>query len=113
METTVSLSRELNLTRGAVGKRAINLGIKKTRRHYIFTEDEADAIRDYKEPPRFKEKYHKRKIHIVDFFLQNPNNTISDIANKMDLPFHKINNTIDEWCNNEHFIIVESKINEK
>jgi hypothetical protein len=112
MVTTTNLARELNITKGAVGLRARKLGIEKIKNVYRFTDYEADAIREYKRPINFRDKYHKRKISIVEFFLQNPNNKSTDIADKMDLTLHKVDQAIDEWCNNEHFIIVESKINE-
>ena len=112
METTVSLARELRMTKANIIVRAKILGMTKTGRRWKFTDEEADLICGYEPKVSFREKYHKRKINIVDFFLSNPNNTRIDMASKLDLPISRIDTTINEWCDNEHFIIVESKINE-
>lgn len=111
METTVSLSRELRTTNKTISNRAKLLGIEKTGHIWKFTDYESDLIRGYKYKVSFKEKYHKRKISIIDFFLSNSNNTRLDMSRKMDLPMSRIDITINEWCDNDHFIIVESKIN--
>lgn len=111
METTVSLSQELDISKEAVVARAKALGIVKTGRIWKFTDHEADMICEYKPKTTTKEKYHKRKINIVDFFLSNPNNTREDMSRKLDLPISRIDVTINEWCDNNHFIVVESKIN--
>lgn len=111
METTVSLAKELGMTKNNIIARAKTLGITKSGRRWKFTDKEADMICEYQHRISFKEKYHKRKISIVDFFLSNPNNTRVEMSNILELPMSRIDTTINEWCDNEHFIIVESKIN--
>jgi len=112
METTVSLAKELRMTNESIVARAKSLGIEKTGYRWIFTDIESDLIRKYKYKVSFKEKYHKRNINIIDFFMSNSNNTRLDMSRKMDLPMSRIDAAINEWCDNDHFIIVESKINE-
>ena len=112
METTVSLAKELGMTKESIVARARSLGIQETGYRWIFTDIQADLVCDYQSKTSFKDKYHKRKINIIDFFMSNSNNTRLDMANKMDLPMSRIDATINEWCDNNHFIIVESKINE-
>lgn len=111
METTVSLAQELNITAESVVNRAKNLGFFKESKFWKFTDEQADMIRDYKPIRSPKEKYHKRKIHILDFYLSNKNNSIELVSKAMDLPISRIETTINEWCENNHYIIVESKIN--
>lgn len=111
METTVSLAKELKMTKENIIARARSLGFTKTGKIWKFTDFEADMICDYQPKPSFKDKYHKRKISIIEFFMSNSNNTRLDMSRKMDLPMSRIDITINEWCDNDHFIIVESKIN--
>jgi len=111
METTISLAEELGMTKEAITNKARILGIKKTSGRYRFTEKQADMIREHKRIPSFVEKYHKRKISIIEFFLSNKNNTREELSDSLELPISRIDATINEWCENNHYIVVESKIN--
>lgn len=99
------------MTKIGVVRRAKQLGFTKTGKLWKFTDFEADMICNYKPKPSFKDKYHRRKISIIEFFLSNPNNTREEISYSMDLPVSRIDVTVNEWCENDHYIIVESKIN--
>jgi hypothetical protein len=112
METTVSLAEELGMTNNGICNRAHIIGITKTSREWSFTDKEADMIRNYKRKIPVSDRYHKRKIGVIDFFLSRSNNTILEISNIMELPVSKIHEIINEWCENDHYIVVESKINE-
>ena len=112
METTVSLAEELRMTNNAIGKRAHMIGLTKTSREWSFTDKEADMIRDYKRKIPTSDRNHKRKISVIDFYLSRSNNTIVEISNIMEIQVSKVHEIINEWCENEHYIVVESKINE-
>ena len=78
---------------------------------YQFTQLEVENIKKYK-PKLFKDKFHKRKINIIDYYLSHQDNTEQQIAEQMGLKLSIVTTTLNEWLENKE-IIVESKINLK
>ena len=112
MTTTKELSVISKLSADSVRFRAKELDIPLRGGKYLFYKNEVNQIIDFKakKPISIKNKYHKRKINIIDYYLSHSQNTAKEIAEQMGLSELIVNTTLNEWIN-EKTIIVESKIN--
>lgn len=100
----------LNTTYGTIYKWELKLEIHGQP----YTSENIAKLENMRLASKQKNKInHKNKINIIDFFLRNVNNTAVEIAEKMSLKVSYVNLVLDEWLNNDKFILVDSKINKK
>lgn len=98
----------LNTTYGTIYKWEQELGIHGQP----YTSENITLLEIRKQQSKQKNKVRSKiKINIIDFFLHNINNTAVEISEKMSLKVSYVNQVLDEWMNNDKFILVDSKIN--
>lgn len=105
-------SRKLRLNKMTIYSRSKKLKVgKKINNRIVFTELELLKIQKNKPIVAKKIKNNRYKISIIDFYLIHSHNTQPEIAQRLGIPVHVVNATINEWINNERCITVNSKIN--
>jgi hypothetical protein len=115
MKSIPQVCHQTNLSDQTIFDRIKMLGIKPTKikKRFFLNDDQIEEIKNfspyYKDIRKFK-KYSKMKIKIIDCFLQNKENSSSQIAKDLNLDIHFVNSTINEWLENDKTIIVASKL---
>jgi len=115
MKSIPQVCHQTNLSDQTIYDRIKLLGIKptKVKNRFFLNDAQIEEIKNfspyYKDIRKFK-KYSKRKIKIIDCFLQNKENSVSQISKKLKLDIPFVNSTINEWVQNDKTIIVASKL---
>lgn len=104
--TRIELCDALGLSYQTIWNREKNLGILNKR----YSDPRVDQIINYKKKKKVA-KNNKNKISIINFFINNFENSAKIIAKKMSLNEQYVNKVINEWLNNDKCILVDSKIN--
>ena len=111
--TAVEITQKYPISRQAIQYRAVILGIKSTKRFTrYFTEDEIDAIVNYKYKKHNIDTraYHENKIQIIEMYLSSKNNSCKEIATALNLKYDYVSRVVNEWFENDKTITVASKI---
>lgn len=87
-----------------IKQREIRLGIKGQP----YTQENIDLI---KSATRVIKRNSKIKIHVIDFYLNNVNNSIENISKSMELNFLFVKRIIQDYLDNDGFVFVNSKMN--
>ena len=104
--TRIELSNALGLSYQTIWNRENNLGILNKR----YSDPRVEQIINYKKKRKAIQN-NKNKISIINFFINNFENSAKIIAEKMSLNEQYVNRVINEWLDNDKYILVDSKIN--
>lgn len=122
---TNEIAKILKLDEGAIRYRAKALQIERqtlnNERHYFYTEQQMELIRDFKRksrPASKKNLYQKNKIEIIEFFKANKSNTMEVIREKFNTSMSVVEKALSEYLKDRCVIVAskmntESKINKK
>jgi len=111
---TLEISRQLKISRNQVSYRCRKLGFgNKNGTPILLDEDQFLMVKDYNsnnlKNRSVRDKYDKRNILIVEYFISMRNNSIPEIANTLGIKESSVHSAINQFLK-DGCVTVKSKL---
>jgi len=111
--TTTEISKTFNIKRQTINKRLLSLGLNKSSKNYDYPTKVVELVSYNRKQVFIRNRYNdKLSIKVMELYFYNNNNEIPEIAKALNISEGVANRVINNYFNNNNFLIIQSKMND-